>query len=61
MKCRTCMKCKQYILIKDGSYKNQKAVEAFERDHHGHFLGTVDYNEVKDDYQSKTNEYMDKL
>lgn len=54
------MKCKKYVIIKEG-YKAQQAVKLFERDHAGHFLGTVDYNEVRDGYESHTNEYMDKV
>ncbi|MBD3187018.1 hypothetical protein GF325_09340 [Candidatus Bathyarchaeota archaeon] len=54
------MACKEYIIIKDGSYKNQKAIQLFEREHSGHFIGTVDYTEVKEGYTSKTNEYMDR-
>ncbi len=60
MKVRSCIKCKLYVVIKDGSVQNQKAVRNFEKDHIGHILATVDYNEVKDDYTSQTNEYMDK-
>ncbi|MHA1793867.1 MAG: hypothetical protein ACTSVI_14585 [Promethearchaeota archaeon] len=61
MKVRACLRCKEYVLIKDGSFKNQQAVKLFERDHNGHVLASIDYTEVKDSYKSRTNEYMDKV
>ncbi len=62
MKVRACIRCKQYVVIKEG-YKNQLAIKIFEKDHTGHNLGTLDYNDVKDKgsgFESKTNEYTAK-
>ena len=58
------MKCKMYVVIKDGSYKNQTAIKNFDKDHAGHNLFIMDYNDVKDKasgFESKTNQYMDKV
>nr|MDO8118680.1 hypothetical protein [Candidatus Sigynarchaeota archaeon] len=60
MKVRSCIKCRVYVVLKEGSVQNQKAIRSFEKDHIGHILATVDYNEVKDEYKSQTNEYMEK-
>ncbi|HME53097.1 MAG TPA: hypothetical protein VKM55_12825 [Candidatus Lokiarchaeia archaeon] len=63
MKVRACLRCKHYVLIKDGSYKNTQAIKIFDKDHIGHNMAILDYNEVKNKaagYESKTNEYMDK-
>jgi hypothetical protein len=63
VKVRVCLKCKHFVVIKDGSFKNQQAVKLFERDHQGHNMGTLDYNEVSNKasgYESKTNIYQDK-
>nr|MDO8112255.1 hypothetical protein [Candidatus Sigynarchaeota archaeon] len=62
IKVRACLRCKAYVVVKEG-YKNQQAIKIFEKDHTGHNMGTLDYNEVKDKasgYESKTNFYMDK-
>jgi hypothetical protein len=62
MKVRACLKCKHYVVIKEG-YKNTQAIKIFEKDHIGHNLAILDYNDVKDKaagYESKTNQYMDK-
>ncbi|MHA1697805.1 MAG: hypothetical protein ACTSWN_03080 [Promethearchaeota archaeon] len=61
MKVRACIQCKHYVIIKDGSFKNQQAISKFEKSHAGHVLITVDYTEVKDSFQSKTNEFMDQV
>lgn len=63
MKVRACLRCKQYIVIKEG-YKASQALKLFDKDHAGHNMGILDYNEVKSQaagYESKTNEYMDKV
>ena len=59
MKVRACLKCKQYVIIKEG-YKAQQAVKIFEKDHTGHVMSTVDYTEVKNGFESVTNQYMDR-
>ena len=62
MKVRACLRCKHFVLVKEG-FKNQQAIKIFEKDHTGHNMGTLDYNEVKDKasgYESKTNIYTDK-
>jgi len=62
MKVRACLRCKHYVVIKEG-YKNTVAIKSFEKDHVGHNLAILDYNDVKDKasgFESKTNQYMDK-
>lgn len=62
MKVKACLRCKHYVVIKEG-YKAQQAIKLFEKDHAGHNMAILDYNEVKNKaagYESKTNEYMDK-
>ncbi len=64
VKVRACLKCKHFVVIKDGSFKNQQAVKLFEREHQGHNMGTLDYNEVKDKasgYESHTNAFQDRV
>ena len=59
MKVRACLKDKQYVVVKEG-YKNQQAIKLFEKDHMGHVMGTLDYTEVKNGFESVTNQYMDR-
>ncbi|MFX0098567.1 MAG: hypothetical protein ACFFCS_03230 [Candidatus Hodarchaeota archaeon] len=60
-KVSACMKCREYVVIRDGVYKNQKARELFKRDHSGHLFGTLDYSEVKEGFKTKTAEYESKV
>lgn len=55
------MKCREYVVIRDGVYKNQKARELFKKDHAGHVFGTLDYSEVKDTFKTRTAEYEEKV
>jgi hypothetical protein len=63
VKVRACLKCKHFVVIKEG-FKNQQAIKLFEREHTGHNLATIDYNEVKDKasgYESHTNAFQDRV
>ncbi|MBD3186852.1 hypothetical protein GF325_08510 [Candidatus Bathyarchaeota archaeon] len=57
---RACMTCKQYVLIKDGDYRYQRAIQRFEGYHRGHMLGTLTFSEVKHGFSSKTDEFLNK-
>jgi hypothetical protein len=64
VKVRACLKCKHFVVLKEGSFNNQQAVKLFEREHQGHNMGTLDYNEVKDKasgYESHTNAFQDRI
>ncbi|MHA1847521.1 MAG: hypothetical protein ACTSYS_15650 [Promethearchaeota archaeon] len=60
MNVRACMTCKQYVLIKDDDYLYQRANELFKGYHRGHMLGTLNYNEVKKGFSSRTQEFLEK-
>ena len=51
MRARTCIKCKSYMIIHPDSLINQKRLNRFEALHTSHTLVSVDYFELKEDYQ----------
>ena len=55
MRARACIKCKEYIIIHPNNPLNQNKLDAFERRHHLHTLITVDFEEIKDQYQRIKN------
>ena len=57
---RACMTCKEYVLAKQ-EYKYQRAVQIFDASHRGHMLGTLTYQEVKQDFSSKTDEFLQRV
>ncbi|HME53474.1 MAG TPA: hypothetical protein VKM55_14715 [Candidatus Lokiarchaeia archaeon] len=57
---RACNTCKQYVLALKG-YKYIRVVKLFDATHRGHMLATLTYGDVKNDFTSKTEEYLEKL
>ncbi|HME53037.1 MAG TPA: hypothetical protein VKM55_12520 [Candidatus Lokiarchaeia archaeon] len=57
---RACNTCKQYVLALE-EYKHIQAVKLFDATHRGHMLATLTYGDVKDDFTSKTEEYLEKI
>jgi hypothetical protein len=55
LRCRACIKCKEYIVIHPDNPINQVDIKKFERKHTGHTVMTVDMNEVKGAYAPHTN------
>jgi len=55
LRCRACIKCKQYIVIHPDNPVNQVEIRNFERKHTGHTVMTSDLNEVKGVYTTFTN------
>ena len=46
MRCRACMKCREYAIIHPENPANQEVIKLFEGKHRGHTVVTLDYNEV---------------
>ncbi|MHA2282440.1 MAG: hypothetical protein ACXAC5_16475 [Promethearchaeota archaeon] len=55
LRCRACIKCKEYIIIHADNPVNQVKIKNFERNHTNHTIVTVDLNEVKGVYSSSIN------
>jgi len=55
VRCRACIKCRTYLVIHPGNPVNQVEVKKFEKQHLGHTVVTVDFNEVKGNYSSSKN------
>ncbi|MFW9902108.1 MAG: hypothetical protein ACFFDY_12645 [Candidatus Thorarchaeota archaeon] len=55
LRCRACIRCKEYIVIHAGSPINQVEIKKFEKVHLGHTVVTAELNEVKDAYKSFKN------
>ena len=48
---RACIKCREYVIIAANDPKNQIMIKAFEDNHTGHNLVTLNHIEIKDTYQ----------
>jgi hypothetical protein len=55
LRCRACIRCKEYIVIHAGNPINQVEIKKFEKAHLGHTVMTADLNEVKGAYSSFKN------
>ena len=55
LRCRACIRCKEYIVIHAGNPINQAEIKRFEKAHLSHTIVTVDLNEVKGAYTSFKN------
>ncbi|MEJ2250034.1 MAG: hypothetical protein P8Y70_04620 [Candidatus Lokiarchaeota archaeon] len=52
MRARACIKCKEYIMIHPDNPKNLQEIKIFEKNHSGHTVVTVNYSEIKGEYNS---------
>ena len=52
MRCRACIRCKQYVIVQLTNPINQELIKTFEKDHRGHNLVTLELDEVKDSYEN---------
>ncbi len=57
---RACVSCKQYVLAKE-EYKYIQAMHLFEAAHRTHMLATLTYADVKKEFSTKTQEFLDKV
>ena len=55
LRCRACIRCKEYIVIHASSPINQVEIKRFEKVHLGHTVVTAELSEVKDAYTSFKN------
>lgn len=55
LRCRACIRCKEYIVIHAANPINQVEIKRFEKVHLGHTVVTADLNEVKGAYRSFKN------
>lgn len=60
VRCRACIKCREYLVIHPSSPINQIEIKRFEKVHLGHTIMTVDINEVKGAYSSFKNHTNEK-
>ncbi|MCK4371379.1 MAG: hypothetical protein KAW03_09945 [Candidatus Lokiarchaeota archaeon] len=60
VRCRACIKCREYLVIHPSSPINQVEIKRFEKVHLGHTIMTVDINEVKGAYSSFKNHTNEK-
>ncbi|MBA7683599.1 hypothetical protein ES703_91971 [subsurface metagenome] len=52
MRCKACMKCREYVLIHPENPENQEVIKLFEGIHRGHTVVTLDFNEVKGTFKN---------
>jgi len=52
--------CKQFVLALE-DYKYISAVQIFDVKYRGHMLATLTYGDVKEDFTSKTEEFLQKV
>ncbi len=55
VRCRACIRCKEYMIIHPSNPINQMEIKTFEKKHLGHTVVTVDFNEVRGTYHSSKN------
>ena len=60
VRCRACIKCRNYIVIHPDNPINLQEIKKFEKQHLGHTVVTVDLNEVKGNYSSSKNTEAEK-
>ncbi len=60
VRCRACIKCREYLVIHPSNPINQIEIKRFEKVHLGHTIMTVDINEVKGAYSSFKNHTNEK-
>lgn len=60
VRCRACIKCREYIVIHPSNPINQVEIKRFEKVHSGHTIMTTDINEVKGAYSSFKNHTNEK-
>ena len=53
---RTCLKCKQYIVIRSDDADNLAIIKVFEQKHAGHAIVTVDLAEIEGVYRNVEDE-----
>ncbi len=60
VRCRACIKCRQYIVIHPDNPINQLEIKRFEKKHLRHTIMTVDLNEIKGVYDPFKNNGAEK-
>ena len=55
VRCRACIKCREYIVIHPSNPVNILEIKKFEKKHSRHTIVTMDFNEVKGIYESFKN------
>jgi TusA-related sulfurtransferase len=50
LRARACIKCKEFLLIYTDNPKNLQEIKEFEKEHSGHTIITVNYSEIKGEY-----------
>jgi ribosomal protein L33 len=59
VRCRACIKCREYIVIHPSNPVNLLEIKKFEKKHSRHTIVTMDLNEVKGIYESFKNNVED--
>jgi hypothetical protein len=55
VRCRACIKCREYIVIHPSNPINLLEIKKFEKKHSLHTIVTMDLNEIKGVYESFKN------
>jgi len=56
MRARACIKCKEYMLIRPDDPNNLNLINKFEKNHRGHTLITLNFEEIKGTFNKFQNE-----
>ncbi|MBD3197016.1 MAG: hypothetical protein GF317_18325 [Candidatus Lokiarchaeota archaeon] len=51
MRARSCIKCREYVLIEPSNPNNIEIINKFEKEHRGHTLITSNFEEIKGSYK----------
>ncbi|TXT64832.1 MAG: hypothetical protein BAJALOKI3v1_160034 [Promethearchaeota archaeon] len=51
MRARACIKCREYVLIRPDDPGNMTLISKFEKNHRGHTLITLNFEEIKGTYK----------
>lgn len=60
MRARACIKCKEYVLVRPDDPNNLKLINKFEKNHRGHTLITLNFEEIKGTFTKFQKEEKEK-
>ncbi len=55
VRARACIRCREYIIIRENDSSYQELERIFEGNHRGHNLVTLDLDEIRDSYSNVGN------
>jgi len=51
MMAKACLKCKEYVSIIPHDVENQRLIEIFDKNHKGHTLVVINFEEIRESFK----------